>query len=538
MRILLIVLLFVFSNTLKAQPFNKQDSLRGSITPEREWWDLKYYHLDIEIIPTSKIIKGQNTIQYQVLKPYQIIQIDLQSPLNISKVTQDGQTLSFISEGNAHFISLKKEQQIGYTESIIVEYSGAPREAVRAPWDGGITWDKDEKGVDFIASSCQGLGASVWWPCKDHMYDEVDSMLISVEVPKNLIDVSNGRLRSVEINKQKKTKTYNWFVSNPINNYGININIGNYANWKETYQGEKGPLDIDNWALKQNLSKAKKQWKQNHQMLEAFEHWFGPYPWYEDSYKLVEAPYLGMEHQSSVTYGNGFENGYLGRDLSGTGWGLKFDFIIVHEAGHEWFANNITHRDVADMWLHESFTSYAEGLFVEYWHGKEAGQAYTRGTRKNIQNQSPLIGPYNVNAGINDADVYYKGANILNMIRAMLDNDDKWLQILRGMNQEFWHQTITSSQMEDYITKESSLILDKFFDQFLRDRRVPLLEYYVRDGEINYRWTNIIEGFDMALSVKIDDTDQILIPTPNWQNIVGSDIQIDINYYVGLMKIQ
>jgi len=533
------LLIFSFSGTsLFAQEFTKQDSLRGSITNERKWWDLTYYHLDIEVLPDTKTIAGQNTIQYTVLEPYQILQIDLQAPLAITKVKQDGKSLAVHSDGNAHFIQLVKEQVVGQTESITVTYSGSPREAVRAPWDGGITWDEDEQGKDFIASSCQGLGASVWWPCKDHMYDEVDSMLISVEVPRSLVNVSNGRLREIEIKKRKKTKIYHWFVSNPINNYGVNINIGNYVNWKETYAGEKGTLDIDNWVLRPNLKKAKVQWKESHRMLEAFEYWFGPYPWYEDSYKLVEAPYLGMEHQSSVTYGNGFENGYLGRDLSGTGWGLKFDFIIVHEAGHEWFANNITHKDAADMWLHESFTAYSEGLFVEYHYGKEAGRAYTRGTRINITNQYPVIGPYGVNSSHHDVDVYYKGANMLNMMRSMVNNDDKWRQILRGMNQEFYHQTITSKQMEDYLIKETSLILDKFFDQYLRDRRVPTLEYYEREGSIYYRWTNSIEGFDMPLGVSIDGKDQFIVPTPQWQNIEGKGLEVDINYYVGVIKIQ
>lgn len=532
------ILLLIISTNVSAQKYTRQDSLRGSITPERAWWDLTYYHLDIEVIPSTKSLKGKNTIQYTVLEPHNVIQVDLQLPLKITKVTQDGKELKWTSDINAHFITLEKSQTKGNTESIIVEYEGVPREAVRAPWDGGISWTKDEKGIDFIASSCQGLGASVWWPCKDHMYDEVDSMLMSIEVPKHLTNVSNGRLRGVDVNKKKKTKTYHWFESNPINNYGVNINIGNYTNWKETYEGEKGTLDIDNWVLKHNLSKAKKHWQENHRMLEAFEYWFGPYPFYEDSYKLVEAPYLGMEHQSSVTYGNGFQNGYLGRDLSGTGWGLKFDFIIVHEAGHEWFANNITHKDAADMWLHESFTAYSEGLFVDYHYGKEAGTAYTRGTRNLINNNYPIIGPYDVNYDIPDADAYYKGANVLNMLRCMIDDDQKWREILRGVNKEFYHQTISSKQMEDYIIKESSMILDKFFDQYLRDRRVPVLEYYSRDGKLNYRFTNVVDGFEMPLKANIDGKEVALMPKDVWQQVEGSTLELDVNYYISVLKSQ
>lgn len=538
MRRCIPLLLMLISTGIWAQPYTQQDSLRGSITPEREWWDLVYYHLDIEVIPSSKEIQGKNTIQYKVLNPSQVMQVDLQPPLKITKVTQGGQELSVESNGNAHFITLKDSQKKGDINSVVVYYAGQPREAKRAPWDGGISWTKDSEGVDFIASSCQGLGASVWWPCKDHMYDEVDSMLISVEVPRHLTNVSNGRLRGVDNNKKKKTKTFHWYVSNPINNYGVNINIGNYANWKETYEGEKGTLDIDNWVLKQNLKKAKVHWQENHRMLKAFEHWFGPYPFYEDSYKLVEAPYLGMEHQSSVTYGNGFQNGYLGRDLSGTGWGLKFDFIIVHEAGHEWFANNITHKDAADMWLHESFTAYSEGIFVEYHYGKEAGQAYTRGTRMAISNRKPVQGPYDVNYDISDSDAYYKGANMINTLRSVIDDDEKWRAALRGMNKKFYHQTISSKQMEDYLSEFSGIDLSKFFDQYLRDIRIPVFEYFEQDGKIAYRWTNCIDGFDMPLGVSVDGKKSMISPTNQWQQLDGTTIEVDVNFYVGVMKNQ
>ena len=321
--------------------FTRQDTLRGSITPERSWWDLTYYHLDIVVNPADSSIYGTNTVTYKVIKTEDLMQIDLQEPLRLSKATQNNQVLNFKREGNVYWIKLSEKQDVGKSYSIIFSYGGKPRVSTRPPWVGGITWKKDKNGFPFIASSCQGDGASLWWPCKDHMYDKPDSMLISVNVPEDLMDISNGRLRSV-IKQKNKTKTYNWFVANPINNYGVNINIGDYAHFSEMFNGEKGPLDCDYYVLKEDLEKAKVQFKQVPLMLAAFEHWFGPYPFYEDSYKLVEAPYLGMEHQSSVTYGNGFKNGYLGNDLSSSGWGLKFDFIIIHESGHEWFANSIT----------------------------------------------------------------------------------------------------------------------------------------------------------------------------------------------------
>ena len=340
--------------------FSRQDSLRGSITAERSWWDLKYYHLDIEVLPEEKFIKGSNTIRYEVLEEHQLLQLDLQAPLRIKNIMQDGRKLKYRTEGNAHFIQLSKPQKKGSTNELRVSYEGHPKEAVRAPWDGGFSWKKDANGRHFIATSCQGLGASVWWPNKDHMYDEVDSMAISITAPKELTAVSNGRLKNVE--DHGNTRTFHWYVQNPINNYGVNVNIGDYVYFGEKFQGEKGTLDMDYYVLKDHLEKAKIQFKQAPMMMKAFEHWFGPYPFYEDSFKLVEVPYLGMEHQSSITYGNKYQNGYLGHDLSGTGAGLLFDFIIIHEAGHEWFANNITYRDIADMWIHEGIY----GLFGEF----------------------------------------------------------------------------------------------------------------------------------------------------------------------------
>ncbi|OWW24773.1 peptidase M1 [Zobellia sp. OII3] len=529
-RILILTMMMVATATY-AQQFTEQDSLRGSITPEREWWDLNYYHLDVAVDPDKKFISGSNTIRYKVLKKNQVMQVDLQPPMTIEKVTQDGQELQVAHNGNAHFVHLKKIQKKGDFNEIKVYYSGHPKEAVRAPWDGGFSWKKDNKGKDFVATSNQGLGASVWWPNKDHMYDEVDSMLISVKAPKGLMDVSNGRLRKVD----KDTNTYHWFVSNPINNYGVNINIGDYVHFGEKYNGEKGILDMDYYVLRDNLEKAKEHFKDAPKMMKAFEHWFGPYPFYEDSFKLVEVPYLGMEHQSSVTYGNQYMKGYLGRDLSGTGWGLKFDFIIIHEAGHEWFANNITYKDVADMWVHEGFTAYSENLFVDFYYGKEAAADYVIGTRASIQNDKPIIGPYNVNVE-GSKDMYYKGANLLHTIRQLVNDDEKWRQILRGLNREFYHQTVTTDQIEDYISHHAKIDLSKVFDQYLRTAKIPMFEYEVDGNEVKYRYTNVIAGFNMPLKVWVDGTAHILKPTGKWkkQKLDGdlSTLEVDRNYYV------
>ena len=421
----------------------------------------------------------------------------------------------------------------------MVHFEGNPRSAIRAPWDGGFSWKKDKNGNHFIATSNQGIGASLWWPCKDHMYDEPENGIrLSVKAPENLVAVGNGRLKET-IKNADKTKTFVWEVVNPINNYGVNINIGDYVNISSTYEGLKGTLDVDFWVMRGNEELAKEHFKDGYRTLEALEHWFGPYPFYEDSYKLVEVPYLGMEHQSSVTYGNQYMKGYLGRDLSGTGWGLKWDFIIVHESGHEWFANNITYKDVADMWVHEGFTSYSESLFTEYFYGKEAGAEYSKGLRKNIQNTEPVVGDYEVNKE-GSADMYYKGHNMLHTIRQIINDDEKWRQILIGLNKDFYHQTVTSAQIEGYISEKSGIDFSKVFDQYLRDIRVPILEYHIKEGNLLYRWTNTVEGFDMPIKASIDGEDVLLKPTSVFsaEEIGNSNIEFDDNFYVYTFQLK
>lgn len=532
-----LLLCFLSAAAVQAQrfEFTHDDTLRGTITPERAWWDLAFYHLKVRVQPTDSTLSGSTMIRYRVLKASQIMQVDLQRPLRVLRVEQDGQALKFRQDGNAYFVTLNKPQKPGQTESVTVQYAGKPRVAKRPPWDGGLVWSRDKKGQWFIATACQGLGASAWWPCKDHMYDEPDSMAISVTVPEELTDVSNGRLRGVTSNADH-TRTFDWYVKNPINNYGVNLNIGHYEHWSETYAGVKGPLSLDYYALPQHEDSARTQFRQVPLMLKAFEHWFGPYPFYEDGYKLVETPYLGMEHQSSVTYGNGFRNGYLGRDLSRTGWGLRWDFIIVHESGHEWFANNITYKDVADMWIHESFTNYSENLFTEYYYGKDAGAQYVIGCRANIRNDRPIIGTYNVNhAG--SGDMYYKGGNMLHTIRQIVGDDEKWRQILRGLNKTFYHQTVTTAQIEQYMSQQAGRNLKSVFDQYLRDVRIPVLEYRPVAGGLQYRWTNCVAGFDMPVLVCLGESGpyQLLKPSAQWKTLPAKGVTTmtpDANYYV------
>lgn len=540
-RTLQLLLCFIINfSSLFAQAYTKLDTMRGSMTPERAWWDLVYYDLDLDINPSDSSISGTNTIHYKVLTKGKVLQVDLQPPLKIEKVVQEGKTLKYKKNGSAYLVQLNIKQKIGANNHLTVYYSGRPHVAKRAPWDGGFSWSKDSNGKPFVATSCQGIGASIWWPCKDHMSDEPDSMTMSFTVPNDLIAVGNGRLRETkQLNGGKKS--YQWFVSNPINNYGVNVNIGDYVNYSEIYQGLKGPLDLTYYVLRDNLFKAKSHFVQTREMMVAFEHWFGPYPFYEDGFKLVEVPYLGMEHQSSITYGNKYQNGYLGRDLSDTGWGLKFDFIIIHESGHEWFANNITYKDRADMWIHEGFTAYSESLFLEYYHGKEAGAEYVIGTRSNINNDRNIVAPYGVNA-VGSGDMYYKGSNMLHTLRQVINNDDKWRKLLIELNAKFYHQTVSTKQIEDFISNYSELNLQPFFDQYLRDVRIPILEYRVKDDKFSFRWGNVVPEFNMPVRIYVNGEPRIISPVAsywksNYINGPGVEIKLDPNYYVATLNI-
>ena len=509
-----ILFLLIITFSVNAQ-FTRQDTLKGSITPERAWWDVQHYQLEVEVFPDTKKIKGTNTISYTVLEPKNILQIDLQVPMKIEKIIQNKKELMFTSEGSAHFVQLLEKQKKNKTLEIKIHFSGTPKEAINPPWDGGFSWKNDSNNKSFIATSNQGIGSSIWWPNKDHPADEPDNGIdLFIKIPSNLVAVGNGRL--IGTNEDQATKTWHWKVVNPINNYGINVNIGDYVNFSEKYTGLNGELDMSYWVLRENEAKAKEQFKQALLMMEAFEHWFGPYPFYEDSFKLVEVPYLGMEHQSSVTYGNKYQNGYLGRDLSGSGWGLKFDFIIIHEAGHEWFANNITNKDVADMWIHEGFTAYSENLYLDYHFGKKASSEYVIGTRRIIKNDRPIIGTYNVDSE-GSSDMYYKGANVLHTLRQLIENDNTWREILIGLNKEFYHQTVTSHQVENYISRESGIDLTEFWEQYLRTVKIPKLVYKFENNDLKFKYVNSIAGFDMPVIIIINGKEEWIFPTTEWK---------------------
>jgi aminopeptidase N len=519
------------------QVFTHADTLRGSWnTPGRAWWDATFYDLHVSVQPRDSSIRGYNAITYKVLKPATSMQIDLMTPLEVDSMVQDGRHVSYTRDGNAFFAALTSPQTAGASKTITVYYHGQPRIARRPPWEGGFTWTADSAGLPWIVTTDQGMGASVWWPNKDTQAEEPDSQRIAITVPKPLMDIANGRLRSTTDNPDNTT-TYEWFAKNPINNYAIAVAAGGYDHWSYTYAGEKGPLTMDFFPMKYNLEKSKRTFPQAISMMKCFEHWFGPYPWYADGYKLIEVPNTGMEHQSAVSYGNWYENGYRRRDGSGTGLGLGWDFIIVHESAHEWFGNNITSKDQADMWVHESFANYAEGLYTECLYGKEAGAAYTVGTRRGIRNDKPIIPVYGVNAQ-GSGDMYPKGGNMLHTIRQIVNNDEKWRGILRGLQATFGHQTVMGSQIEKYISTAAGVDLSKVFDQYLRDTRIPVLEYRVVDGTLSYRWANVVPGFNMSVRASTaPNTMTVLYPTEQWKTLKTTlkspgDFKVDVNYYV------
>lgn len=550
-------LLFIscFINFLQAQPlgrktqFTHQDTLRGTIGPERSWWNVLHYDITINPDYTAKSISGKTVIEYKVVQENHsdYMQIDLQQPLKIDELFYDGKMYinypakPYYNEGNVWHIPLPKAP-LNSIHTIGIVYHGNPRIAVNPPWDGGWIFTKDQLGCPWMTVACQGLGASVWYPCKDHQSDEPDSgATLHIIAADTLVAVGNGRLQDKK-NNNNGTTTWTWKVVNPINNYDIIPYIGKYVNFTDTMMGEKGKLDLSYWVLDYNLEKAKEQFGKNVKaMLHCFEYWLGPYPFYEDSYKLVESSHLGMEHQSAVAYGNHYMNGYLGRDLSGSGWGLKWDYIIVHESGHEWFGNNITTNDVADMWVHEGITDYTETLFVECQYGKKAADEYTQGLRRTIRNDKPIIGPYGVNQE-GSGDMYNKGNNLMHTIRQVINDDELFRKILRGLTQTFYHKTVDSKDIEAYISKESGKDLSKIFDQYLRTTKIPVLEYKISGQMLSYHWANCVDGFNMPVRLA-NDPKVWLNPVTEWRETPLTDdikngLQVDKNFYITVKKAE
>jgi hypothetical protein len=562
--------LLVLASAATAQErttFTRTDSLRGMNSPLRSWWDVTFYDLHVSINPTDSTIRGWNGITYRALRPGSEMQIDLQPPLVVDSMVQDGQRLTYRRDsilpprggrggrggrgaapvadtmpraGNAWFVTLGAAVPKGATKTLTIWYHGSPRVAVNPPWDGGFGWGADSLGRTFFSTTNEGLGASVWWPTKDIPSEEPDSQRIAITVPDPIFDVSNGRLRKTTKNADG-TSTYEWFVKNPINNYDVAVNAGTYAHFADTLMGEKGKLTLDFYPLTYHADTARKQFAQAKTMLKCFEHWFGPYPFYEDGYKLVETAHLGMEHQSGIAYGNRYKNGYLGSDRSQTGLGTTWDFIIVHESAHEWWGNNVSAADHADMWIHESFGNYAENLYQECLTNKADGAKYTIGQRRIIRNDAPIVGHFGVNAE-GSGDMYDKGGSMLHTIRQIINNDEKWRSILRGIQTTFAKKTVSGTQIFDYINAKSEINFDKVFAQYLYTTRVPTFEYDIQNGVLWYRWSNVVPGFDMPIRAHtMEGGDELLRPTETWKrrplDISPDAFAVDKNFYVNPVKV-
>ncbi|MDN3594932.1 M1 family metallopeptidase [Zunongwangia endophytica] len=520
----------VLSNKEK---YTEADTLRGSLRAERAYDALKY-HLKLKVDPSEKYIGGSNVITFKMEQKLPTMQIDLFENMNIDSIVFHRKNLEYNRKYNAVFVEFEEALAKNTTDSLEFFYSGHPIVAKNAPWDGGFVWTEDEDGNPWVGVAVQGTGASLWYPNKDHQSDEPDGVQLDIAVPNGLMNVSNGRM----IGKKDLGNGYtewSWKTVNPINNYDVMINIANYEHFSDKFQD----LTLDYYVLPYNLDKAKKQFKEVQDMMECFYDKMGPYPFVEDGYKLVETPYLGMEHQSAVAYGNKYMKGYLGRDLSGTGVGLKWDYIIIHESGHEWYGNSITAKDIADMWIHEGFTTYTEAIYTECGWGKEAALKYIKGQRKNIQNRETIIGDYGVNAE-GSGDMYYKGSNLLNTIRSIYDDDELWWNTLRDYTATYKHKVIKTQTVEDFFNKPVETDLQPVFDQYLRHSRIPELQFKKDGKTFAYRWRADVEGFDMPVDVFIDGKETRLKPTTEWKKLdkkVSSEDSIklnDLEFYVNM----
>lgn len=523
------------TDVVRAQATDRADTLRGSIGPERAWWDVRHYDVTVRPDFTGRTIEGTVILGFRALDDGGRMQIDLQQPLEVRSIKHELEELAFEREGNVVRVDLSGRIMTGHRSELIIHYAGKPREAKQPPWDGGWIWKTDAQGDPWMSVACQGLGASVWYPCKDHQSDEPDEgATLHIITADSLVGVGNGRSMG-STRDDGGQLTWHWRVSAPINTYNLVPYIGKYVHFGERIAAVDGPLDLDFWVLRESEEAAVAQFAQVPAMIQCFEQWLGPYPFYSDGYKLVEAPHLGMEHQSAIAYGNGFRNGYLGRDISGTGHGLKWDFIIVHESGHEWFGNSMTTADIADMWVHEGLTQYTEVLMTECVSGKEAAEEYVIGLRQGIRNERPVIGPYGVNKE-GSGDMYPKGANLVHMVRQIM-GDSVFKAMLLEMNRRYRHGIVTSAEVERFMDGFTSVDLHGLFDQYLRTTQVPKVEWFVRKRRLWVRWADCVEGFSIPVKGYADDTEMMLSFGTTWAMLPQkvsrrAALRIDANWYV------
>jgi len=539
-RLLLILAAFLATNMLNAQlleaedEYNRGDTLRGTLSEIRSWFDVYHYNLHITINPDEQTIAGYNDVNFKVLKPNQTMQLDLFDNMNIDKIVMDGEELKYTREYNAVFIEMPVTKK-GDLQSIRFHYSGTPTVAARAPWDGGFVWEKDKNGKHWVGVACEGFGASSWWPNKDHLSDEPDSMTLSVAIPNDLVFVGNGNLFSKEAEGDDYMR-WTWKISYPINNYNVTINIGDYVHFGDTYQsldGEK--LALDYYVLSYNLDKATEQFKQVGPMMACFEEYLGKYPFYDDGFAMVETPYLGMEHQGAIAYGNEYKPGYAGNTLY-TG-GYDFDYIIIHETGHEWWGNSVSMEDIGDLWIHEAFCTYSESIYVECLHGYEAGVEYVNKGRAWCRHDRPIVGPYGVNEE-GSGDMYGKGSLILNTFRHYVNNDDVWWSFIQGLTEDYKHKTVTGQIVLDYLNKKTGLDFTRIYEQYMLNAQLPVLEYKFENVKkkkftLNYRWVSDAKGFDLPTEYfDIEGNPVRINPNANWQSVDIKMPTSDFNWNV------
>jgi aminopeptidase N len=516
MRHILLFFLMGFSPTLLAQKFTLADTLRGALSADRICFDVTYYHLSIKVDVETRSLSGVNHVHFKNVTDLNRIQLDLFDNMVIDSIVHEGKKLEFFRKFNAVFVEFSESLKKGGNEVVSVHYHGEPIAAKNAPWDGGFVWKTDPDGKPWVGVACEGTGASLWWPNKDHLSDEPDSMLISCSVPIGLMCVANGDPESTV--GQGEYNQWNWKVSYPINNYNVTLNIADYIQFSDLYRNSQGSdLRLDYYVLKQNEAKAREQFQQVHGMMDCFEAAFGPYPFYNDGYALVETPYLGMEHQGAIAYGNKFLPGYLGRFPQK----MDFDYIIIHETGHEWWGNSVSMKDAADMWIHESFCTYSEAVFAECKYGYQSMIDYLVYQRGFINNRGPIYGVYGVNQEGNSGDMYYKGSWMIHTFRTVLNNDSLFRHILKGIAQEFAYRTVDGDEVIGYINKTTGADHSAFFKQYLKYSDVPVLEYRTVKAGIEMRWNAEAEGFSMPIvfSTPKDEKKRVVLNNTDWISI-------------------
>lgn len=509
MKVAICILILTAALAAETTP-TRAEILRGEYGRYRANNDLLSYQLDIRVDPERKFISGHNLIRFKMLKDDTRIQLELYANLEIGKILAGRKTLKYQREAHTVWVDFPQPLKAGRTYAIDFHYSGYPKEIGRF---GGITFKQDQAGNPWINTACEDDGSSVWWPNKDQWRDEPKEMRIRVAVPNGLMDISNGKFAGKTDLGDGYTR-WDWQVHYPINSYNVSLNIGNYVHFHD----QLGPLPLDFYVLPVNLEKAKKQFAQAKPMLQAFESYFGAYPFRKDGYKLIEAPYSGMEHQSAVTYGNRFANGYLERDWTGAGISLKFDFIIIHESAHEWFGNAVSAADVSEMWIQEGWATYLEGLYVEHQFGYAAALKYLNGYQAKVKNKEPIITPQGIHRSP-PLDQYFKGALFLNTLRHVVDDEKQWRKILYSFFQRFKYHNIMTEDVVEFFNQKTGLNLTPVFNQYLRHADLPTLELEFREGRVAYRWKADEPGFAMPVRVGTRDHWQTIQPTQEWQQL-------------------